>query len=547
MGTVLLFQNCSGFTGLEQGSFEGSSSGTFAAPGITFSATPEIINSAVVTLSFDVEMPPGSLIKSITCQLGDSAPIDCGTKTASFANLTDGDYVLKVIAENTQGTKSEAVKSFRKDATAPVVLVSSAPPDFTNQQTFAISFSVTDNLSGVQAVECSYDNAAFGPCTSATSSSMTLNAGAHKFQLRAIDRGGNVSVVYNRDWMIDLSTPTVVINDPRPAAATNADSATFNFSGVGIVAYECQLDAGAIEACDTGKAYTALASAQHTFRVRGRNAAGTLSAFAQYMWTIDRTAPSVPVLVADVPAAPNATAIRNASISFSANDGAGTGIAGFVCAVDGSATFAACTSPRAFTNLAEGNHSLRVKARDNAGNESAEGAFSWVVDSVLPTLAFVNPPASSTSTSAVIQFNAADAGSGLASVQCSLNNAAFANCTSPVNLSGLAVQAHNFRVRATDRAGNIQNVAHNWSVMPVVAPPPAEWVVPTISLAAGSGSTFNLVDTLPANVVRNGVFSVDPTGAALPAGMTLAANGVLSVGTAAVGDTNGVIFSYTEP
>ena len=41
-----------------------------------------------------------------------------------------------------------------------------------------------------------------------------------------------------------------------------------------------------------------------------------------------------------------------------------------------------------------------------------------------------------------------------ASFECSLDDAAFAPCTSPVSYSGLAVGGHEFRVRATDQAGN---------------------------------------------------------------------------------------------
>jgi len=48
-------------------------------------------------------------------------------------------------------------------------------------------------------------------------------------------------------------------------------------------------------------------------------------------------------------------------------------------------------------------------------------------------------------------------------------------------------------------------------------------------------------------VKAGGSFAVDGSGAGLPSGMTLSTAGVLSVGTAVVGDTNNVIFSYTEP
>jgi hypothetical protein len=67
-----------------------------------------------------------------------------------------------------------------------------------------------------------------------------------------------------------------------------------------------------------------------------------------------------------------------------------------------------------------------------------------------------------------------------------------------------------------------------------------------VSFVAGAGRSIDLNETLPIEVTRGGTFSVDPSGANLPAGMSLAANGMLSVAsTTLAGVTNGVIFIYT--
>jgi len=79
------------------------------------------------------------------------------------------------------------------------------------------------------------------------------------------------------------------------------------------------------------------------------------------------------------------------------------------------------------------------------------------------------------------------------------------------------------------------------------APASAAWVVNPPSFAVGSGATFNLATTLPASVARGGAFGISPSGAGLPAGMTLAPVGILSVGTATVGSVAGVVFTYSSP
>jgi len=72
-------------------------------------------------------------------------------------------------------------------------------------------------------------------------------------------------------------------------------------------------------------------------------------------------------------------------------------------------------------------------------------------------------------------------------------------------------------------------------------------VVNPPSFAVGSGATFNLANTLPAGVTRGGAFGVSPAGAKLATGMTLTSAGVLSVGSATVGNVGGVVFTYSSP
>jgi hypothetical protein len=73
------------------------------------------------------------------------------------------------------------------------------------------------------------------------------------------------------------------------------------------------------------------------------------------------------------------------------------------------------------------------------------------------------PPATTQDTSASFRFSASEAGS---SFQCSLDAAAFTACTSPRDYTGLAVGPHQFRVRASDPAGNTDPTpaSHSWTI-----------------------------------------------------------------------------------
>ena len=137
-----------------------------------------------------------------------------------------------------------------------------------------------------------------------------------------------------------------------------------------------------------------------------------------------------------------------ASFTFSASEPG----ASFECSLD-SAPFAACTSPQAYAGLADGAHDFRVRATDAAGNTDATPATrSWTIDTTAPETTIGSGPTGTVTTDAAsFTFSASEPG---ASFECSLDSAPFTACTSPQAYSGLADGAHDFRVRATDAAGN---------------------------------------------------------------------------------------------
>ncbi len=204
------------------------------------------------------------------------------------------------------------------------------------------------------------------------------------------------------------------------------------------------------------RTYTGLLDGLHTFQVRARDAAGNIDQTpSSYSWTVDRTAPSASITSGP----PTPTNVTTASFTFTSNDPAAT----FQCRLDGAA-FAPCVSPVTYTGLANGTRSFRVRAIDPAGNVGAVVLYTWIVDTTPPNTTITgNPGAVTTSTSATFTFTASQAGSAFA---CSLDGAAFTACTSPSTYTGLVAGSHNFRVRATDPAGNTDPTpaAFNWTI-----------------------------------------------------------------------------------
>src|SRR5205814_1980733 len=119
--------------------------------------------------------------------------------------------------------------------------------------------------------------------------------------------------------------------------------------------------------CSSPKSYSGVADGSHTFQVKATDAAGNTGTAASYTWTIDTVAPS-----ASISASPTNPSNSSApSFSFSSEVGAS-----FTCSLDGAA-FAACSSPKSYTGVADGSHTFQVKATDTAGNTGTAATYTW--------------------------------------------------------------------------------------------------------------------------------------------------------------------------
>jgi DNA-binding beta-propeller fold protein YncE len=126
----------------------------------------------------------------------------------------------------------------------------------------------------------------------------------------------------------------------------------------------------------------------------------------------------------------------------------------FQCRVKGSGTgFTACTSPWTTPVLDDGYHVVAVRAIDNHRHiDPTPAEREFRVDATPPQTWFdTTPAASTTDRTPTFRFSASER----ATFQCSRNGATFSACTSPHTTPTLSLGTHTFRVRAIDRAGNL--------------------------------------------------------------------------------------------
>lgn len=187
---------------------------------------------------------------------------------------------------------------------------------------------------------------------------------------------------------------------------------------------------------------------------------------------------------------------RMVNVGFTASD-AHTGVAGTECALNGAA-FTTCTSPLTLSNLNNGNHMIRIRARDRAGNISAENIARWTVNNGAAVIVVGNrPPDNTRSRSAAFSFTGSLDEVAVTQFRCSLNNANFTDCTSPITLAGLADGSHNFRIAGRNHNGEYINpTTVTWRVDNL--PPTAPTIVttlPPISNVATAQFMFSAADS----------------------------------------------------
>jgi hypothetical protein len=439
--------------------------------------SPKIVGSA----------PGGSTVRLY-------ASLDCSGSvlvTMSAAQLADG-VLVSVLDDTTSKFSATATSAagnasgcsapiaYVEDSSAPDAQIDGHPVDPANSTLATFVFSGSDGAgSGVASFRCRIDSnqpAAWGACSSPQSYS-SLGEGAHQFEVRAIDKAGNIDPSpASFAWTIDTAAPQTQI-DSHPPALTTATSAQFAFSGsdgsgTGVASFQCRRDsseANAWASCSSPKAYASLADGAHKFEVRAIDLAGNVDASpASFSWTVDTTAPQTQIDAHPASLSPSTAA----QFGFSGTDSGGSGASSFECRRDSSqaADWEPCSSPIGYGSLADGAHKFEVRAIDLAGNaDPSPAAFTWTVDTTAPqTQIDSHPAALAASGSVQFGFSGTDS-SGVASFECRRDSAepsAWEACPSPKGYGSLADGAHKFEVRAIDTAGNVDpsSASFEWSI-----------------------------------------------------------------------------------
>ena len=444
---------------------------------------PESVRSSVVTVASPTLSLSASTVKPGTSVSGTAAGflsaetlryrLDSPTGTeltgtlagaptpATIPGSGGGAAVITVPSGTSDGAHTiYAVASPSNDAATVGIVVDGTPPPapvLTGTPTLVSGDSVTFTFTEAEAtatVECRLDSDAFAECTSPEDFT-GLSEGTHTFQARAVDTVGNVSTSTSYTWAVNLTIPTISIAFPSVAGlyhdvgfnagcstplvgdvcgvadddvAVSAVAVSLRRLSTGLywngTGFTSLLETFVAASGTTDWSYGVLSTAlpEGAFTLRARASDGVNVGYDSRTFTIDRTAPATPTLTS----VPPSTSGPSATFAFTNPEPTAV----FECRLDGGA-WSSCASPRSFTGLAHGSHTVNVRAVDGAGNTSAGTSTTWTVDATPPSVTMTFPGATSyngagwaagcgTPTIGDLCGTAGDVGSGLATVDLSI-------------------------------------------------------------------------------------------------------------------------------
>ena len=385
------------------------------------------------------------------------------TSPRAYVALADGAYTFSVRATDAAGNPdaTPATRSFTVDTAAPDTTITSGPTGTTNVASPSFAFTSTEAGS---TFECKLDGpgattGTYAPCTSPRVLGPLVD-GTYTFSVRATDAAGNVDASpATRSFTVETAAPDTAITT-GPTGSTNVASPSFAFTSTKAGStFECKLDGpgattGTYATCTSPRVLGPLANGSYTLSVRATDSLGTPDPTpATRSFTVDTAAPDTTITGGPT----GTTTATSASFTFTSTEAGST----FECKLDtpaGTGTYAACTSPQAYTTTANGAYTFTVRATDAAGNVDASPATrAFTVDTAAPDTTITTGPTGTTNAaSPSFAFTSTEVGS---TFECKLDGPAattgtYAPCTSPRVLGPLADGAYTLSVRATDGVGN---------------------------------------------------------------------------------------------
>lgn len=429
-----------------------------AKPTVTGSSTA----SRTRTPSFTVTDPDA--VATWQCTVTGPSPVlasACGpTTTLDLSSAADGTYTLSVVAVDAAGNASVAgTASYVLDTTPPPAPSVSAPPALTNNT--SVDLTISDSEAGA-VLTCVLTGPGgitlvSGGCPATFDTSSGAD-GTYGLVVTATDAAGNASST-TVSWVRDTTPPPApTVTAPLSPGKNTAAVFTVTEAESGVT-YTCTVAGPSVVTAVCGPTTNVdLASAAdgvYTLSVTATDAAGNVSLVGTATYTLDTTPPTAPV----VSATDSPSQGRHPTYSVTGIETGGT----LSCTLTGPAGFSATHGCSSLVTLdlsgqPDGTYTFTVTVTDAAGNVSAAGTASYLLDTTAPAAPVVTGPAGPSNNRTLTLAITAEPG---ATVSCTIaryyQQVWFGACPADgvLDLSRWADGEFEISVLATDAAGNV--------------------------------------------------------------------------------------------
>jgi len=221
----------------------------------------------------------GDPAATFSCSLDGGAFASCVSGVVD-AGLAAGSHAFVVEAIDAAGNVS--APATRSWLVQPLVAsFSKEPGALTSKTTGYFTFSAT----GGATFTCSLDGAAAQSCTSPVSAP-GLGLGPNTFLAQPTDPNGKPGDPATAAWTVADKPFTTITKGPRLDRPATDTTASFVFTSPNGVSFQCSLDSGSLQSCQSPAVYPELLGGTHTFSVQATDTNGTVGSPATYSWTL---------------------------------------------------------------------------------------------------------------------------------------------------------------------------------------------------------------------------------------------------------------------
>ncbi|OPY30991.1 MAG: Y_Y_Y domain protein [Methanomassiliicoccales archaeon PtaU1.Bin124] len=379
-------------------------------------------------------------------------------------SLGDGPHTILFKVTDLAGNFREMSVVFTVDTVAPTVSIISPPNDSVNPEIVTIEWMANDDGSGISKVEINVDDLGWEMATG-FNMDLTLGDGPHTVKVRATDAAGNVETT-SVTFVVDTLAPTVGIAPPSSTGYINTSSVKISWSASAsptsmIASTEVKVDDGSWNIVSGASVALELAEGPHVIFIKVTDDAGRISMDSVSI-IIDSQAPVLEIAVPTSGSWGNSTSLNATWIS----DDPTSGIAFYWASIDGEQWNNVTHPYLVLHDVPEGQHSLRVRAYDVAGN-CKELTSSFGIETTAPSLIILTPRTGIylTASDVFISWNA-EALSGIDEYWIAMNGGGWIGkaLVSSHSFESLPDGDYSVRIRVMDRAGNWNESAVLFSI-----------------------------------------------------------------------------------